>query len=146
MKLFIAWIGSRSSRNEWEAEYLRRIQPFASVEPTAFRSEVSFLKLKEVSQPSRTSPVLVLLDSRGKQFTSEQFAEWLGRQRDQGKQRIVFAIGPADGWSDEARGRADLLLSLSAMTLPHELARVVLCEQLYRAFTILSGHPYHTGH
>ena len=70
----------------------------------------------------------------------------MGRQRDQGQQSLFFAIGPADGWSEEARKRANLLLSLGPMTLPHELARVVLSEQIYRAFTILSGHPYHTGH
>jgi 23S rRNA (pseudouridine1915-N3)-methyltransferase len=58
----------------------------------------------------------------------------------------VLAIGPADGWSAEARQRADLLLSLGRMTLPHQLARVVLAEQVYRAFTILAGHPYHSGH
>jgi len=59
---------------------------------------------------------------------------------------VLFAVGPADGWSAEARNRAQLLLSLGAMTLPHELARVVLAEQVYRACTILAGHPYHSGH
>src|SRR5579884_1249677 len=146
MKLLLAWIGTgRPSRNEWEVEYLRRIQPYASAEMAVFRSEDEFFA-KAVAQQARTAPVLVLLDSRGRQFTSEQFAEWLGRRRDEGRQRIIFAIGPADGWSEAARKRASLLLSLSAMTLPHELARVLLCEQVYRAFTILSGHPYHTGH
>jgi 23S rRNA (pseudouridine1915-N3)-methyltransferase len=146
MKLVLAWIGTgRASRNEWEAEYLRRIQAYASAEIVGFRSEDEFFS-KAVAQQARTAPVLVLLDSRGRQLTSEQFAEWLGRQRDEGRQRIVFAIGPADGWSEAARKRAGLLLSLGPMTLPHELARAVLCEQVYRAFTILSGHPYHTGH
>jgi 23S rRNA (pseudouridine1915-N3)-methyltransferase len=88
----------------------------------------------------------VLLDSRGRQMTSEAFAAWLGARRDQGTQHIVFAIGPADGWSQAARDRAQLLLSLGPMTLAHSLARLVMAEQLYRAFTILSGHPYHTGH
>ena len=63
-----------------------------------------------------------------------------------GAQQIVFAIGPADGWSKDARGRAQLLLSFGPLTLAHALARVVLAEQLYRAFTILAGHPYHAGH
>jgi len=79
-------------------------------------------------------------------MSSEAFAEWLGRQRDNGAQQIVFAIGPADGWSEDARKRANLLLSLGSFTLAHALARLVLAEQLYRAFTILSGHPYHSGH
>ena len=95
---------------------------------------------------SKTAPLLVLLDSRGKSFSSEAFAGWIGQQRDSGRQAIAFAIGPASGWSEDARAKAGLLLSLGAMTLPHELARVVLLEQLYRAFTILSGHPYHSGH
>jgi 23S rRNA (pseudouridine1915-N3)-methyltransferase len=59
---------------------------------------------------------------------------------------MVFAIGPADGWSVNARDQANLLLSFGRITLPHQLARVVLAEQVYRAFTILAGHPYHSGH
>jgi 23S rRNA (pseudouridine1915-N3)-methyltransferase len=94
----------------------------------------------------RTAAVFVLLDSRARQMTSEAFAAWLGARRDQGAQHIVFAIGPADGWSQAARDRAQLLLSLGPMTLAHPLARLVMAEQLYRAFTILSGHPYHIGH
>ncbi len=109
------------------------------------RGEGDLFRLVEKSR-LRTNPVLVLLDSRGKEFTSERFALWLGTQRDQGQQTIIFAVGPANGWSDDARKQANLLLSLGPMTLPHELARVVLSEQVYRAFTILSGHPYHTGH
>jgi 23S rRNA (pseudouridine1915-N3)-methyltransferase len=125
--------------------YKKRIIKYARVDTPVFSSENAFFQSMD-RQRSRTAPHLVLLDSRGKQFTSDQFAAWLGQQRDQGLQTVVFAIGPADGWSDESRQRADLLLSLGPMTLPHELARVALCEQVYRAFTILSGHPYHTGH
>ena len=88
----------------------------------------------------------VLLDSRGRQMTSEAFAAWLGTRRDQGAQHIVFAIGPADGWSAAALEKAQLKLSLGPMTMAHTLARLVAAEQLYRAFTILTGHPYHTGH
>jgi 23S rRNA (pseudouridine1915-N3)-methyltransferase len=79
-------------------------------------------------------------------MTSEVFAAWLGARRDEGAQHIVFAIGPASGWSDGAHGKAQLLLSLGPMTLAHALARVVMAEQIYRAFTILTGHPYHGGH
>ena len=125
--------------------YAKRIGNYAEVDLSTFASESALLQALSRHR-SRTAPYLVLLDSRGKQFTSEQFAVWLGRQRDNGQQLIVFAVGPADGWSDDARGQANLLLSLGPMTLPHELARLVLSEQLYRAFTILSGHPYHTGH
>jgi 23S rRNA (pseudouridine1915-N3)-methyltransferase len=79
-------------------------------------------------------------------MTSEAFAGWLGARRDEGTQHLVFAIGPADGWSEATREHAQLLLSLGLMTLAHALARLVAAEQLYRAFTILSGHPYHAGH
>ena len=94
----------------------------------------------------RTPAILVLLDSHGRTMTSEAFAAWLGARRDAGAQHIVFAIGPASGWSDTARQNANLLLSLGPMTLAHALARLVLAEQLYRAFTILAGHPYHAAH
>ena len=93
----------------------------------------------------RTSPMLVMLDERGKQLSSAAFAEWLRERRDEGRQHIVFALGPADGWSSSDRARAGLLLSLGPMTFPHELARVLISEQIYRAFTILTGHPYHHG-
>jgi 23S rRNA (pseudouridine1915-N3)-methyltransferase len=125
--------------------YTKRIGNYAAVDVPTFSSEEAFFQAIS-RQRSRTAPYLVLLDSRGKSFTSEQFAQWLGILRDQGQQAIILAIGPADGWSEDARKQANLLLSLGPMTLPHELARVVLSEQLYRAFTILSGHPYHTGH
>jgi 23S rRNA (pseudouridine1915-N3)-methyltransferase len=76
-------------------------------------------------------------------MSSEAFAEWLGRERDQGRQLLIFAIGPGDGWSQDSRRRPAEKVSLGPMTLAHELARVVLCEQIYRALTILAGHPYH---
>jgi 23S rRNA (pseudouridine1915-N3)-methyltransferase len=148
MKLLLVSIADKQGSKELQllaTGYHQRIGAFSSVEPLLLRSEDDLFRLAEKSRV-RTNPLLVLLDSRGKQFTSGQFAEWMGRQRDQGQQTMIFAIGPADGWSDEARKRANLLLSLGPMTLPHELARVVLSEQIYRAFTILSGHPYHTGH
>jgi len=97
-------------------------------------------------QLGRTAAIPVLLDSRGRQMSSETFAAWLGARRDEGAQHIVFAIGPANGWSDAARGKANLLLSLGQLTLAHSLARLVMAEQIYRAFTILTGHPYHAGH
>jgi 23S rRNA (pseudouridine1915-N3)-methyltransferase len=89
---------------------------------------------------------LVLLDSRGKEFSSEQFAKFLGDYQDRNPLPLVFAIGGADGFSPETRTAAQHIISLGKMTLAHELARVVLLEQVYRAFTILKGHPYHSGH
>ncbi len=86
---------------------------------------------------------LVALDERGGTSTSRAFADWVGQKRDQGVPALVFAIGGPDGLDESVRQRADRLLSFGAMTLPHELVRVVLLEQLYRAGTILTGGPYH---
>jgi 23S rRNA (pseudouridine1915-N3)-methyltransferase len=149
MNLILAHIGPRpNSRDDIDAlaaVYLGRCSAFARCRTEAFRSEEAMLSWLERLE-GRTPAVAVLLDSRGRQMTSEAFAAWLGARRDEGTQQIVFAVGPASGWTEAARQRASLLLSLGPMTLAHPLARLVMAEQLYRAFTILTGHPYHTGH
>jgi len=85
---------------------------------------------------------LVALDERGRVMTSPQLAQWLGKAQTQGRD-LAFCIGSADGLSPHVLERAEFTLSLSAMTLPHRLARLVLVEQLYRGFTLLRGEPYH---
>ncbi len=87
--------------------------------------------------------VIVALDERGKSLSSRAFAELLGNWRDHGEQEIAFVIGGADGLDRTILDRARLTLSLSAMTWPHLLARVMLLEQLYRAWSLQTGHPYH---
>lgn len=146
MRLTVAWIGKSKDAaiGSLTAEYLKRLQRYVAVEGRELSDQSALTKL--VSRSGRTAPVLVLLDSRGKQLSSEELAAFVRDHRDRGTQELIFAIGPADGWSDELRTKADFQLSLGKMTLPHELARVVLAEQLYRAFTILAGHPYHSGH
>jgi 23S rRNA (pseudouridine1915-N3)-methyltransferase len=124
---------------------VKRISPFAKIEAVAFRDEEALFAFV-ARQRARTPAWLVLLDSRGDAVSSEELTVLLRARRDAGQQTIVFAIGPASGWSDRARSQAQSTLSLGRMTLPRELARLVLAEQIYRAFTILSGHPYHTGH
>lgn len=149
MQLTLAHIGPRAPGGDsFEAltqTYLQRISPFALTEAQVFRTEAALFEWI-ARQEARTPVRAVLLDSRGKQMSSEAFATWLGTQRDTGTRHLVFAIGPASGWSDESRRRAHLLLSLGPFTMAHALARLVLAEQLYRACTILAGHPYHTGH
>lgn len=149
MRITLAAIGARpSAGDDFDALtrfYIQRIQPYFACEATIARSEEAFLEWLD-RQQGRTPVVPILMDSRGKQMNSEAFATWMGARRDEGVQHLVFAIGPASGWSDAARKRARLLLSLGPMTLAHALARVVLAEQVYRACTILAGHPYHTGH
>ncbi len=87
--------------------------------------------------------ILIALDERGKALTSTEFARRLGAWRDDGRRHAAFLIGGPDGHGAEVLASAALRLSLGPMTLPHGLARAVLAEQLYRAVTILSGHPYH---
>jgi 23S rRNA (pseudouridine1915-N3)-methyltransferase len=149
MHITLAHVGPRpSAKDGFEglaAVYLERCAALARCGTEAFKTEKALLEWL-ARQQGRTPVVAVLLDSRGRQMTSEAFAAWLGTRRDEGAQHIVFAIGPASGWSPATRERAQLLLSLGTLTLAHSLARLVMAEQLYRACTILTGHPYHTGH
>jgi 23S rRNA (pseudouridine1915-N3)-methyltransferase len=152
MQVTLAHIGAKArAQDPYEGPvtgYLKRCVGVARCTTEAFRSETAFFDWL-ARQKGRTEPSLLLLDGRGRQMSSEAFADWLGERRDEGTQHVVFAIGPADGWSDEARAlgkRRGGLISLGPMTLAHQLARLVMAEQLYRACTILTGHPYHKGH
>jgi len=162
MLLTLAHIGSRLNANDASENltrlYLDRLAPFARCETQFHKTEDAFLAWLDRQQSrgphgqafalgvTSRRPFIVLLDSRGKQMASEAFATWLGARRDSGVQHMIFAIGPASGWSQSTLLRAQLTLSLGPMTIAHALARVVLAEQIYRAFTILTGHPYHCGH
>jgi 23S rRNA (pseudouridine1915-N3)-methyltransferase len=87
--------------------------------------------------------VLVAFDERGRLPTSEAFAERLGSWRDAGRPALALAIGGPDGLEEAVRRHAELVVAFGALTLPHQLVRVLAMEQVYRAFTILAGHPYH---
>jgi 23S rRNA (pseudouridine1915-N3)-methyltransferase len=147
MKLRIAWIQQRPGRDKAGAtreltdEYLKRLSRFAQVETIEVGDEAALFKRLE----RRGNEAFIFLDSRGKQFTSEEFSDLIGDFKDRGAQ-VTFAIGGPDGWSEESLKAANMKISLGKITLPHELARVVLIEQIYRAFTILEKHPYHCGH
>lgn len=104
------------------------------------------LKLREgrlILEAIPAGATLVALDEKGKSLDSPAFASRIGKWQDGGVQDLVFCIGGADGLDEAVRQRADLLLSLGALTWPHMLVRVLIAEQIYRAETILSGHPYH---
>jgi 23S rRNA (pseudouridine1915-N3)-methyltransferase len=117
-------------------DYASRIRRYAELEVQELRDgSVRKLKLDP-------SAIAVLLDAAGKQFTSQQFAKWLGEIRDRGVREVVFLCGDAEGFPPELRSKATQKISLSSFTMPHEFARVVLAEQIYRAFAILAGHPY----
>jgi 23S rRNA (pseudouridine1915-N3)-methyltransferase len=148
VKIKIAWIGKTKEPAiaALTEEYLKRISRYVQVEGLALRDEAALLSLCGRDAKPAAKSTLVLMDSRGKEFSSEQFARFLGDYQDRNPLPLVLAVGGADGFSDESKAAAQHTISLGKMTLAHELARVVLLEQVYRAFTILKGHPYHSGH
>ncbi len=151
MKIELVSIGARRGRSKRATEelladeYLERAGRYTGVDGVWVETEVAFWRLAEEA-PGRVPATVILMDGGGRTLSSVAFAEALGDLRDRGAQRILVGIGGADGWSAEARGRADLRISMGPWTLPHGLARVVTAEQIYRAMTILAGHPYHCGH
>jgi 23S rRNA (pseudouridine1915-N3)-methyltransferase len=154
VKIKIVWIGKTKEPaiQALTDEYLKRISRYVPVEGMALRDEAALLQMcgRAAGKASKTASAgkstLVVMDSRGRQFSSEELARFLGEYQDRNPLPLVFAVGPADGFSEEARGAAQHTISLGKMTLAHELARVVLLEQVYRGFAILKGHPYHSGH
>lgn len=149
MKITVAWIGKTKEPAiaSLTEGYLKRISRYVSVEGKSVRDEEALLALCWRDPRAKgTKATVVLLDSRGREYTSEQFARFLGDYLDRNPLPIVFAIGGPDGFNDTTKSVAQYTISLGKMTLAHELARVILLEQIYRAFTILKGHPYHTGH
>ena len=150
MKITIAYVSPRGQAKSRETDklvagYVERSGRLATLECVGFTGEATLIAESERST-GRVAAQLVLFDSRGEDLTSEQFAAAVGKLRDDGVQRLMFAVGPADGWSKGALSKANRLLALGRLTLPHELARVVVAEQVYRALSILAGHPYHCGH
>ena len=145
MKLKLAWIGRTKipAIQALRDEYTKRITRYIQIETQEFASEEALLKSLA---KSASRPFFVALDSRGKQLSSEELADFIGKHQDRGTQAMLFAIGPADGFSQEAIQASQFQLAMGKMTLAHELALLVLAEQLYRSFTILKGHPYHSGH
>jgi 23S rRNA (pseudouridine1915-N3)-methyltransferase len=137
VKIWVYFIGKPrdASSNAIAAEFLKRSSRYAGCE------------MREI-HPDRFDPwskhpvaAKVLLDPAGKQLSSEDFTNWIARAEMEGRDQ-VFIVGGANGLPSDWRPRGDLLLSLSRMTFPHELARALLAEQIYRAFTTLRGHPY----
>ncbi len=151
MRIDLAYISPRRQRLKSAPaqalidDFTKRAGRYTPTQLTPFDSEAALLA--SLDRLAGRSPLtLILLDSRGDALTSEQIAAKVGQLRDTGTQHVVYAVGPADGWSAAAYARAAARLSFGAITLPHELALVVLAEQVYRALSILAGHPYHAGH
>ena len=137
MKIFLCYIGKPRDRNAnaMAEEFIKRTHRYARCE------------MREI-RPRRGDPwarhpgvTKVALDPAGRSMDSRQFTRFI-EKAETGARDLVFLVGGADGLTEEWRSGADLLISLSPMTLPHELARVMLAEQIYRAITTLRGHPY----
>lgn len=158
MRIGIAAIGRMKAGPERElvARYLDRARAtgkpvglpgFDITEyPESRAASPSRRKLEEARALEQALPeksLIVALDETGKTTTSQTFAGWIGDWRDAGRPALTFVIGGADGLDPEFRRRADKILSFSPLTWPHQLVRIMLAEQLYRATTILTGHPYH---
>jgi 23S rRNA (pseudouridine1915-N3)-methyltransferase len=140
VKLRLLMLG-RTRRPEMRSvldDYVKRIGRSCPIEITEVRDGNAALKKLDTDRAA----TVVLLDAAGKNLDSNALAKWLGGLRDRGTRELIFICGDADGFPEALRQRAYQKLSLSAMTFSHELARVMLAEQLYRAFAILSGSPY----
>lgn len=150
MRIWLAAIGRAKAGPELDlfTQYVRRLTP-----PLTLKEVEEKRPLPVPERMAREAELLlgaipagaivVALDERGKNMGSEAFAARMGQWRDQGAGDVAFLIGGADGHHQSVRDRADLLLSLGALTWPHMLVRAMLAEQLWRAQAILSGHPYH---
>lgn len=140
MKIHLLMLG-KTRRPELRTlldDYAKRIGRHAPINITEVRDASAALKRLDLD---RTATV-ILLDAAGKNLDSNALSKWLAELRDRGTRELIFLCGDADGFPDTLRLRANQKLSLSAMTFSHELARVMLAEQLYRAYAILAGSPY----
>ncbi|MEG6507980.1 23S rRNA (pseudouridine(1915)-N(3))-methyltransferase RlmH [Methyloligella sp. 2.7D] len=160
MRLLVAAVGKLKQGPERQlcAAYLERAEaagrglgfgPVAQIELSESRQQTAesrkAAEAASLLEKIPTGETLICLDPKGKTLSSEAFAQQLADWRDGGATGAAFVIGGADGLGLPILEKADLTLSLGKMTLPHGLARIVLAEQLYRAITILAGHPYHRG-
>jgi 23S rRNA (pseudouridine1915-N3)-methyltransferase len=141
MKIRLIFLG-KTRRAECRAmleDYVERIRRYAAIEIVELRDDSAALRRFELDSADTN----VLLDAAGRQHSTSEFAKWLRAQRERGDSRTLnFLCGADVGFPDSIARQANAKLSLSSLTMPHELARVVLAEQIYRAFTILAGHPY----
>ena len=148
MKFRFVWIGKTKDKN-WKAlqdEYLKRLSHFVRCDVTEIREsaphETKEIEGKRILGQLNHTNFVCLLDVAGKQVSSTDLAREIEKWQMRGIREITFLIGGADGVSDEVSKIADFRLSLSFMTFTHDMARVIILEQLYRAFTIINGFPY----
>jgi 23S rRNA (pseudouridine1915-N3)-methyltransferase len=148
MKFRFVWIGKTKDKN-WKAlqdEYLKRLSHFVKSEIVEVRDSAAHegpeIEGKRIIDALNPKSLAVLLDVGGKALSSHQLADLIEKWQVAGTKEVAFIIGGAEGVSEEIRGKADNVLSLSFLTFTHEMARVVLLEQLYRGYSIINGFPY----
>jgi len=144
MRFRFIWLGKTNDRN-WLAlqnEYLRRLSHFVKYEIVEVRDGDVETEGNRILEKLNPSSFVCLLDVVGKSISSHDVAGGIEKWQNAGTKEIAFVIGGADGVSSKVAARADFRLSLSFLTFTHEMARVVLLEQLYRAYTIIKGFPY----
>jgi 23S rRNA (pseudouridine1915-N3)-methyltransferase len=148
MKFRFLWVGKTKDKN-WRAlqeEYLARLSHFVRFETTEIRETEGFetkeIEGKRILEKVNQSSFVCLLDVTGKAFSSHDLAKEIENWQNRGLKEIIFIIGGAEGVSSEVVENVDFSLSLSSFTLTHDAARVILAEQLYRAYTIIKGFPY----
>ncbi|KAF0216184.1 MAG: hypothetical protein FD174_3807 [Geobacteraceae bacterium] len=152
MKIRVLWVGK--TQEEWVRrgieEYAGRIRRYAPLELLEAKEEkgaaAETMRERECARLARLLPRnarLILLDERGEEMSSPEFAAFIARTRDAGASDLAFAIGGAYGFTDNFRAMASTRIALSRMTFTHQMVRVFLLEQIYRGFTILNNEPYH---
>ncbi len=152
MRIRILWEGKTKDPNlrAVQQDLASRIEHFTPVTVEELPAQRGASKARKARLTSEERALLeklrgatkILLDERGREQTSQEFSAWLGKQALQGTHELAFLIGGPDGFSSAFRDQADVLMGLSRMTLTRDLARTILLEQIYRAFTILRGFPY----
>ena len=144
MKFRFVWVGKTKDAN-WRAlqeEYLQRLSHFVKFEITEIKDAGKETESKRILENVNQSPFVCLLDVKGRSLSSPELAKELEKWQNRGSKEVTFIIGGAEGVASEVVEKADISLSLSFLTFTHDMARVVLLEQLYRAFTIIKGFPY----
>jgi 23S rRNA (pseudouridine1915-N3)-methyltransferase len=141
VKIRAFWVGKTKQLQcrELVDLYWSRLETLSPCERVEARDNEALVKAAEKEAAHSFS---IVLDAAGRQFKSSEFAELIKRLQDRSVQELRIFVGDHDGLPEAIKEKANLLVSLSAMTLPHDLARVVIAEQLYRALTIIKGHPY----
>ena len=145
VKITILQVGKTKEKayQSIENEFLKRLKPFAQVESMVIKTSNIDTENDELQKKIPKEHIVVAMDPRGNALTSEQFAEWLEMKRDFEGGKVAFMIGGPQGFTSETLAKANVVLSLSNMTFTHQMVRLFLLEQIYRAFTIITGRTYH---